>query len=426
MDPKDLLPRQWGFKKENQVARYRTLLSVSVKKKAEAQHQDHAGQEGRETVYQGGGFGQKPHQDGSHHKSDIARARDKGHPLGGVHPFEVAPDPEHFWDHHGKTQSVQRKARKGHIGDAGKNQYIARQGDQRSKGHQTDGTDLGGNAVPQKASQGHGGGKGQEARADQIFGGQGHLLQIEAAPIDDGPLATHGHKTDNPQKQKGLEQLKTEPFPLHGRGHNMDVMPVEIKIQGQHQKHGDPHMEQGTVHDRNQKTAQSHQNAPEGEKPMGRGHKLLPILLFDLGDQGVHGNVQQPVTGAEQKQTAHQQFIARGHQGKQGRHRIEQHPDPGRPPHPQAVDDLGGHGKNRKDPQGKTEQGYPQVGLIQAQFLLDRWNIDRPGPKPNIQAAEDQGRGQVSWIGKNESEGFHKVIGYNGGSFQKRSTPLQL
>src|SRR5690606_5126553 len=236
-DPKDLLPRQWGFKKENQVARYRTLLSVSVKKEAEAQHQDHAGQEGRETVYQGGGFGQKPHQDGSHHKSDIARARDKGHPLGGVHPFEVAPDPEHFWDHHGKTQSVQRKARKGHIGDAGKNQYIARQGDQRSKGHQTDGTDLGGNAVPQKASQGHGGGKGQEARADQIFGGQGHLLQIEAAPIDDGPLATHGHKTDNPQKQKGLEQLKTEPFPLHGRGHNMDVMPVEIKIQGQHQKH---------------------------------------------------------------------------------------------------------------------------------------------------------------------------------------------
>src|SRR5690606_39226128 len=93
-DPKDLLPRQWGFKKENQVARYRTLLSVSVKKEAEAQHQDHAGQEGRETVYQGGGFGQKPHQDGSHHKSDIARARDKGHPLGGVHPFEVAPDPE--------------------------------------------------------------------------------------------------------------------------------------------------------------------------------------------------------------------------------------------------------------------------------------------------------------------------------------------
>src|SRR5690606_21425515 len=117
-----------------------SLAAVSVQKKTEAQHQDHPGQKGIKTVYQRGSFGQEPHQDGSHHKSDVTGARNKGHSLGGVHPFKVAPDAEHFRDHHRKAQPVQGKAQKGHMGLARQHQNIARQGDQCCQGHQADGT----------------------------------------------------------------------------------------------------------------------------------------------------------------------------------------------------------------------------------------------------------------------------------------------
>src|SRR5690606_41863634 len=109
----------------------------------------------------------------------------------------------------------------------GDNHAMDKNSDQGPQGDQFDGTDPGTDPVPQETAQGHGGGKGQKTGPQQIFRGQGNSLQVEPAPIDDGPLTAHGNEPDDPQQEQGLEEFETEALLFHRGGNDRYVPPVE-------------------------------------------------------------------------------------------------------------------------------------------------------------------------------------------------------
>ena len=344
---------------------------------------------------------------GRKQEARIPRPGDECHPLGGFHPPDVAPDAEELRDDHGKTQPDQGKSGQGKKRPGLEHAQVARSGDQAAQGNDAHGTELRTDPVPQETAQGHGGGKCQEPGPDQEFRGPADLLQVQPAPVHDSPFPAHYDKGDQAKQEQGAEELQAECLLFHRGRRDMQVQPAEPVMHQEDQRDTPQHMQGRVADGPDQEAAQARQHPAQAEKSMGRRHELLPVLLFDLRDQGIHGDIREPVAGPEKKQRAHKGVVARGHQREKGENAAADNPVPGSPSHPEPVDDPGRHGKDGEDPQGEEKNSKAQLRLVDAQGLLHRRDVNGPRPEPHVQAGEHPGRGKIARMGEDKPQGFH-------------------